>query len=69
MNKNKSLGDRLRNYRKKNDMTQEELGKLLYVGRQSISAYERESRLPNIYLLSDLADIYGITVDELIGRK
>lgn len=63
------LGKKLRHYRELNKMTQIDLGKKLFVNRQTISTYETGKRIPCIFTLWKIADILGISVDELIGRK
>ena len=66
---NDNLGKRLKQYRKNHNLSQEELSKLLFIRRQTISSYERGKRLPSLDILWDLADIYDVSMDELIGRK
>lgn len=68
MDKN-TIGKSLRLYRKANNLSQESLGNKLYMKRQTISAYENGLILPSIYTLCMIADVYHISVDELIGRK
>ena len=61
-------GPNVEYYRKQKGMTQEELAKLLGVVRSNIAQYERGSRSPSIPILIKMADIFGVTVDELVGR-
>ena len=65
----KELGNRLRMYRTARRMTQVDLAKPLNMTRQTVSTYETGSRIPDIYTLWAMADIYNITIDELIGRR
>jgi transcriptional regulator with XRE-family HTH domain len=46
--------------------TQEELASRLGVKRSTIAKYESCARTPNIYQLSQLAKVFGITVDALM---
>jgi transcriptional regulator with XRE-family HTH domain len=53
--------------RKKSDMTQSELAERLNLTRQSISKYECGDSFPDISILISIADIFSISLDELIG--
>lgn len=65
---NNTLGRNLRRLRKTNRLTQEQLAKKLNITRQTLSNYETGKRLPDIYGLITVADIFGVSVDEIIGR-
>ena len=67
MNMNK-IGKSLKLHRINRSLTQRQLASQLNITRQSLSLYETGARTPDIYMLSKIADIYDITVDELIGR-
>ena len=67
MTENK-LGNRLKQHRTARKMTQIDLAKPLNMSRQTVSTYETGSRIPDIYTLWTIADIYEISIDELIGR-
>lgn len=49
-------------------MTQGELGDLINTTRQSISNYEKGKREPNYDTLNDLADIFNVDIDYLLGN-
>ncbi len=49
-------------------MTQAELAIMLGVTEMTISNYERGEREPSIDNLKKMADIFGVTVDELISE-
>lgn len=53
--------------RREKNLTQEELAKQLDVSAQAISNWERGG-YPDIVLLPLIADVFGITVDELLGH-
>lgn len=59
--------DRLIELRKANGYSQEALGEKLGVSRQAISKWERGESSPDTDNLISLAEIYGITLDELIN--
>lgn len=58
---------RLRELRKKNNMTQSDLGKLINVTKVSICGYEKGSRAPTIETLMDLADVFKVDINYLLG--
>ncbi|HDK7218151.1 TPA: helix-turn-helix transcriptional regulator [Clostridium botulinum] len=62
------FGDRLKELREEKEMTQEELGKLLNVSRQTISGYEAGAIEPSISNLVKLANIFNISLDYLLCR-
>lgn len=63
-----TIGTQIIFYRKKLGLTQEELAQQLDITNQAVSKWESEQCCPDIMLLPRLADIFGITVDELFGR-
>ena len=62
-----TIGENIRNYRKKNDLTQEEFAERLGVTYQSVSRWENGNTYPDIELLPAIAKVLGITLDELMG--
>lgn len=63
------LGYRLRELRKENKMSQEDLGKLLGVTKVSVSGYESGTRIPSLDVLQGMLDIFGVSADYLLGRE
>lgn len=57
----------LRKYRLNNNMTQEQLANELGVAKTTISMWESGDRKPDIFMLKKIADLFGITTDELLG--
>lgn len=64
-----TLGKRIGQYRRKLGLTQEALARKLDVTNQAVSKWESDQCCPDISLLPGLADIFGITIDELFGRS
>ena len=56
-------------YRKELGLTQEGLAQKLGVTNQAVSKWESGLSCPDIALLPQLADLFGITIDELFGRE
>ena len=56
-------------YRKARGDTQMDLAEKLNYSDKSVSKWERGESLPDVYILSQIADLYGITVSNLIGEE
>lgn len=63
------LNETISSYRKKQGLTQEQLAQALGVTNQSVSKWESGQCCPDITLIPQLADIFGISIDELFGKK
>ena len=50
-------------------MTQEQLAEKLYVSRTAVSKWESGKGYPNIESLKCIADVFGITIDELLSGE
>lgn len=61
------IAENLKRLRKSRDLTQEDAAEILGVSAQSISKWERGDTCPDISMLPSLANMYKISVDELIG--
>ncbi len=62
-------GESLKQIRMMNEISQTELAKKTGISQQNISNWENDVYLPNIDFCVKLADFYGITLDELVGRE
>ena len=60
------FGGYLSRLRKQADMTQSELADKLNVTHQAISRYEKGHCFPDVSILVRLAEVFGVTLDELI---
>jgi len=63
------LSENIKFYRKSMKLTQEQLANLLNGKKSLVSNYENGHSTPDIYTLIKIADIFQITLDELVGRK
>lgn len=61
-----SLGECLRSQREAHSFSQETLAQKLHVTRQTISGWERGRSEPDISCLQNIAEIYGMTIDNLL---
>lgn len=61
-----SLGDHLFHARKKRGMSQEEVAEKLGISRQTVSKWETDETLPDICQSKKLANLYGLSLDELV---
>lgn len=60
------FADNLMELRKYHGLSQEELAEKIGVSRQTLSKYETGESLPDIEKCKALADVFGITIDDLI---
>lgn len=58
----------IRAYRLKCHMSQQALADELGVSAVAVSKWERGQTQPGIQALTRMADIFGVTVDDLVGR-
>ena len=63
-----TLGKRIVANRKRMGLTQDKLAEQLGVTAQAVSKWENDQSCPDITMLPKLADIFGITTDDLLGR-
>ena len=64
-----SFADNLMELRKLNNLSQEEIAEKIGVSRQTLSKYETGESLPDIERCKMLADIFGVTMDDLISYE
>lgn len=67
--KNIKIAENIRFFRKQAELTQEELAARFGSRKTLISNYEIGRNTPDIETLWELADIFDITIDELVGRE
>lgn len=64
-----SLGERLKQLRKKKKLIQKDIAEMLGIDNTTVSKWESDTYEPDIDNLNKLAEIYGVSVDYLIGNK
>lgn len=64
-----TLGKRIAALRKLKDLRQDDIAQLLDVSPQAVSKWENDQTCPDIGLLPKLAQVLGVTTDELLSGK
>ncbi len=59
------IGNKIKQLRQKSSFTQEQLASKLGVSAQSVSKWENAISMPDIVLLPTLAEVFGVSVDDL----
>jgi len=63
-----NFGQRLRNLRNSQGISQSELSKHIGISKSSINMYERGEREPGFETLEAIADFFNVNMDYLLGR-
>ena len=66
---NKSMGEIISTLRRENGMTQKDLANMLNITDKAVSKWERDIACPDTQTIPKLAEILGISVDELLNAK
>ena len=61
-----NIGNQILNIRKEQQMTQEEFGKIFHVTRQTVSNWENEKSYPDLQILVEISNRFGISLDTLL---
>lgn len=62
-----TIGEKIKELRKKNDLTQEKLADFLCVSYQAVSKWEKGISSPDLSLIAPLTKLLHVTSDELLG--
>lgn len=60
------FGEKLKRLRKEKNLTQEELGKELYVSRATVSSWEVGRTYPDVTTLIKISDLFSVSLDILL---
>lgn len=63
------LGEKLRELRIKNNWTQKYVADKIFVTAQAVSRWEKNEVEPSIKVLTELAELFNVSVDELISNE
>lgn len=61
------FGDRLKELRKECNLTQEDIGNLCGVAKNTVSNWENNANQPSFEIVKKLAQYFGVTADYLLG--
>lgn len=64
-----TIGERIKELRKKNDLTQEKLADFLCVSYQAVSKWECGLSCPDLSLIGPLTKLLHVSADELLGLE
>ena len=65
---NIKIGAKIKELRKRDDITQEQLAEILGVSNQAISRWESESGYPDIEYITPIANFFNVTIDYLFDH-
>jgi DNA-binding XRE family transcriptional regulator len=63
---NMTLGEKIRNLRNNNNISQDKLAKMLNINRNNLSRIETDKSVPTSDILYNLAKIFNISIDSLL---
>lgn len=63
-----TFGDRFKELRKSRQLTQEQIAKIFFLNKSSISRYEQNRQMPEISLLQKFAEFFDVSIDFLLGN-
>lgn len=63
------IGSLLKELRKEHGMTQEQLAEKIGVARRTVSRWETGSNLPDLDILIELSDLYGVGLREILDGE
>ena len=64
-----NIGKNITKFRRNKGITQDELANYIGVSKSSVSKWENNSSCPDVALLTDIADYFGVTVDALLRAQ
>lgn len=64
-----NCGEILKSLRENANMTQDDLAKALHISPSTVSSYEQDVRDPPSETLMNIADVFHVSVDYLLGRE
>ena len=63
------IGNIIKELRKKNNLTQQNLADQLGVTYQAVSKWENGKNIPDIAILKEISKLYNIDIKELLGEE
>lgn len=68
MEKDNLIGNSIKEFRLSQNMTQKQFAQIAGVTHAAISYWENGVNIPNIRDCWRIADVFGVTIDEVVGR-
>lgn len=65
----KKIGEFLKILRKEKGLTQEQLAEILYVSGRTVSRWETGNNMPELSVLIQMAEFYGIEIKEILNGE
>ena len=62
-----TLGEKIKELRKRNGRKQEDLANALGVSNQAVSRWEKDGSYPDMELIPAIANYFNVSIDELFG--
>ncbi len=63
------FNEKLQYFRKKSNLTQEELAEKLFVSRTAVSKWESGRGMPSISSLKAISEVFNVSIDELLSSE
>ena len=63
------IGEKIRELRTKNGMTQSDLAEKLFVTTQAVSRWEKGDVEPSLTTVKSISEIFGVSIDEIMGKE
>ena len=63
------LAANLSRLRREKGLTQAELGEKINYSDKSVSKWERGEGVPDLQVMIALSDLYGVSIDEMMGKE
>lgn len=63
------IAERIKQLREQNNMTQAELARKLHITRSAVNSWEMGISVPSTAILMDLADLFHVSTDFLLGMQ
>ena len=64
-----TLGEKIKELRKRDGRKQEDLATALSVTNQAVSRWEKDGSYPDVEMIPAIANYFGVTIDELFGYE
>lgn len=64
-----NIGKKIKENRKKSNMTQDDIAKKLYLSRKTISGWENNRSIPDIASIISLSKIFNLSIDDFLNDE